>query len=533
MDELDKNRPDDFWRKAFDEAAETPPLRVWDSIERRLDESNDTKILPLWGLGLISSRPAAWGMGVAAAVTLLLIGWWAGSAQVGSNQPTTIAQHSESSERVTKKTLTPKSTNADESLAQSSPEVTSATKSGFSSARVGSDASLTALPIGEQTSRVLAQIKANTDTKDQAISSQRMAVGASLVMGTKSSSIPPGIENGSLSSGTGGSMSVNSFAARTVTTTIEPSNSSELARFEPLSGKSLRFRDIGQIHRIVWHRPTEMALTPETFKSKQKNHDVWASATVMPGSFNPMVAVQTTSIANANYANLNASKNTTTGSSISSRANFSVAYQAGAGVQLSERWSLESGIGYLSGRSTVETPAQASAASLVALTGRNTTSGNLYVDALKSSFQGNDLAAASPVFTNSAGNAYQQANYAGSTQQILTNNYQYMQVPLQVGYQLRPRKRLSLAVLGGLITNIFVRNTVGNEIVVTAKDGVYRPLSLAATMGARLRYRPTQQWSASLAGVYQPSLGLGTQPEAQVQTHPTSAGMSFGVDYHF
>ena len=108
-----------------------------------------------------------------------------------------------------------------------------------------------------------------------------------------------------------------------------------------------------------------------------------------------------------------------------------------------------------------------------------------------------------------------------------------MQVPVQVGYQLRPRKKLSMAVLGALLTNIFVTNTVGDALVVTSKDGVYRPVSLAATMGARLRYRPSRQWSASVAGVYQPALESSTKADAQVQSHPTSAGMSFGVDYHF
>ena len=57
--------------------------------------------------------------------------------------------------------------------------------------------------------------------------------------------------------------------------------------------------------------------------------------------------------------------------------------------------------------------------------------------------------------------------------------------------------------------------------------------SLAATMGARFRYQPTGQWSASLAGSYQPSLGPVTQASSQVQSRPTTAGMTFGVDYHF
>ena len=140
---------------------------------------------------------------------------------------------------------------------------------------------------------------------------------------------------------------------------------------------------------------------------------------------------------------------------------------------------------------------------------------------------------ASLVNTANTLNPTGQSAYSSSISQVLTNDYQYVQMPVQIGYQLRPRKRLSLALLGGIITNIFVRNTVSNEVVVTAKDGIYRPVSLAATVGARFRYQPTGQWSASLAGSYQPSLGAVTQASSQVQSHPTTAGMTFGVDYHF
>ncbi|MVM29871.1 hypothetical protein GO755_07495 [Spirosoma sp. HMF4905] len=531
MDELDKNIPDDFWRKTFDEAAETPPSRVWNSIERRLDQSNDTKIIPLWGLGLISSRPFAWGMGVAAAVTLLLIGWWAGSTQTAYEQHQSVAQHTESADRINVKSQAPVNATVDKSLVQSPTTIASANKTSLPSAKSKPTSEYPVAissSVDDQASGLLDQLKVVTNQKANTTDNSIMTISAD------HSTMAPVATNVPLPSSSASRTTISSFAfAHSVSSKIVASKLNELAAFEPLLGKSWRFRDLGQIHRIVWFRPTELPLKPESLKSKQKTHDVWASASVMPGAFNPMVSVQSAAVYTNSYASMDALKASQASSSVSSRANFSVAYQAGAGVQLTEHWSLESGVGYLSGRSTVETPAQLPTASLVAISGKNTTSGTLYVDALKSSIHTGDMAASPASYNNVANSVYQQANYANSTRQVLTNDYQYMQVPLQVGYQLRPRKRLSLAVLGGLITNIFIRNTVGNEVTVTAKDGVYRPLSLAATMGARLRYRPTPQWSASLAGAYQPSLGLGTQSDSQVQTHPTSTGMSFGVDYHF
>lgn len=537
MDELDKNIPDDFWRKAFDEAAETPPLRVWDSIERRLDKSNDAKIVPLWGIGLVSSRPLAWGMGIAAAVTLLLIGWWAGTQQATHNLSNSVAQHIEpltppskdSGVNPVSSANTPANTEENKSLSQSSPVVASSPKSsGFSATSRSATGNLALTPSKvTRTNEALAEQIGESAQKTTELSDQltAMTVGRASVTTAPTNELRPSISATS-------SIPANSFSyARSVASTVASAQVNKSVTFEPLTGKSLHFRKLGQIHRIVWFRPEELPMKPEVLKSKHQPRDVWASASVMPGAFNPMVSVQTASVSGNSYASMDALKNTQTTSTVTSRANFSVAYQAGAGVQLTEHWSVESGIGYLSGRSSVETPALLPTASLAAVVGRNTTSGTVYVDALRSSMHSGDMLAPQASYNNVANSAYQQAYV--STRQVLTNDYQYMQVPLQVGYQLRPRKRLSLALLGGLITNIFVRNTVGNEVVVTAKDGVYRPLSLAATMGARFRYRPSPQWSASLAGVYQPSLGLGTQSDSQVLSRPTSAGMSFGVDYHF
>jgi hypothetical protein len=218
--------------------------------------------------------------------------------------------------------------------------------------------------------------------------------------------------------------------------------------------------------------------------------------------------------------------------SVTSRANFSIAYQFSAGMLLNKRWSIETGVGFLAGRSTVDTPTQLSANAIVATNDIRATTGNLYVDALRNS-SANGRKGTSLDQANFANNGYVQLAYSDKTRQMLTNDYQFVQVPVQVGYQLRPKKRLNLAVLGGIISNIFVRNTVDNEIIVTTKDDIYRPVSFAAIVGARFRYQPSAQWSASLAGIYQPSIGLVTLAHSQVQSQPTTAGMTLGVDYHF
>ena len=553
MNELEKNTPDDFWRKTFDEAAETPPPRVWDAIERRLDESEGTKILPLWGSGLVMSRPLGWAMGVAATVALLLVGWWLVNTE-SVNQPTAQLHQPGPAANVAVRPLAPEKSatasgsegagnvrtnqpaEAVASVDKPAPQITPA------QTLVSSAKKLSNKPLNESIARnedtvnkTIQPVNNPGDLPTQLMESRNLRRSPSSSVTTQ---LPPSIlsathERAALENRMAHMAVQTSAASRDQAASSTAPTATDAAIFEQLTGRPLRLRTVGPIQRIVWFRPAELPMEPEVSKSQRKSREMWASASVMPGAFNPMVAVKSTQAAYANTLVASTGNQST----VTSRANFSVAYQAGAGVQLNEHWSVESGIGYLAGHSTIETPAQVASSSYIgAVANQNVVTSNLYVDAIQNSLVNKAAASSAPqtaldlVSNNSF---YSQYRYSSQTQEVLTNNYQYMQVPVQIGYQLRPRKRLSMALLGGILTNIFVKNTVGNDVVVTAKDGVYRPVSLAATMGARFRYRSTGKWSASLAGLYQPSLEFGTQTESQVQTRPTSTGMSFGVDYHF
>jgi hypothetical protein len=565
MSELEQNIPDDFWRKAFEEAAETPPLRVWDAVERRLDEGDKPKILPLWGAGFVASRPFIWGTGVAAAVALVLIGWWvlrtvpANESQSVANQqlpaPTEHVATAPSTQNETTASPLPTATPGQPATGGDQPDETIAfnqkttqtTKKqpGISLAQPAdvstNEQGITASPLialapaarqrdagTQETTPAVEPPIANARPESILADQQRLVASFqpskrpdSHAVAAANTSVPASREN----------VALQEQAVVPWNTTPDPS-------LRTLPARALRLKSPGAIQRIVWFRPAEPAIEPELVQPKRAAREAWASLSMMPGAFNPTVAVRS---AQASFTKIMALSNSSASQpAIASRANFSVAYQAGAGFQLTEHWSVESGVGYLAGRSTVDSPVQqASVYSLqAAVPPPNTRDATLYVDALR-----NSVANASPVasnvlvsadFSNAATNRYSlQNNYNPQTRQTLANDYQFVQVPVQVGYQLRPHKRLGLALIGGFLSNIFVRNTVGDELVVTAKDGVYKPVSWAATMGARFRYRPSKQWSASLAGIYQPSLGFGTRPESMVQSRPTSTGMSFGIDYHF
>lgn len=558
MSELKENVPDDdFWRKAFEGADEAPPPRVWDAIERQLDESRGPRILPLWGTGLASSRPFVWGLGVAAAIAVLLVGWWTITSQTPEQQSVAQKQSVKPvypTETVAKAPVTNASKSLNKTEQPTADVLASATKSSKEQAiqpteRTGqSSPTLVDQPHLRPSGETLARNSAPRSNRIQTVGSGNAQAPQALRPSSFTRQPDESAPNRPAQVRTLAARAANPSTDQVTMTLLtanrpaEPGQSQVTAPTEQsmlavelLNGKPLRFRDLGPIHRIVWFRPTELPAEAEATQSKREPRELWASVSMMPGSFNPSVSVRQptqATMANSfvpNTANVNQS-------SVNSRANFSVAYQAGAGIQLSEHWSIESGVGYLSGRSVVESPGQVAVASIQA-TNRNSPTSNLFVDALRNSSQ-NNLSANAPKSSSfdylAANSGYVASNiYDNRSQQVVTNNYQFVQVPVQIGYQFLPKSRLGLSLVGGLLTNIFVRNTVADEVVVTAKDGVYRPLSLAATMGARLRYRPSRRWSASLSGVYQPSLSSTTQSNAQIDSRPTSTGMSFGLDYHF
>lgn len=538
-----EQQPDDFWRKTFDEAAETPPPRVWDAIERRLDESEGPRVLPLWGTGLGASRPVLWGAGLAAAVALLLVGWWALPTQPTPNPVALVARKGDSRPTTAR------------------PNAASVDMPAASAGRVNRSVDVTPAPDADSRTlalnsrRSIIRHRANTVTGkfvensiESLVQADRQLPRSTAINPTEPASAPvPALVAGQSSSQP---VAATPFASRSVPTitlaqvpqvavTDQTAQSSNVSVAQSTAQPAvLRESDLSS--------PAGSALSvePEAVQPKRKSREVWASVSMMPGAFNPAVGLRTATnptLANAAAVNY-AVSNTPT---VNSRANFSVAYQASAGVQLTEHWSVESGVGYLSAHSTVESPTQttsytnqfAGPNALLATDPSRASTGsvsNLYVNILR----GQTSTARASGLTNAdallISNNYQViGNYSNQARLALTNDYQYVQVPVQVGYQLRPRKRLGLALLGGFLTNIFVRNTVADDLVITSRDGVYRPLSWAASLGARFRYRPSRRWSASLAGLYQPSLGLGTRPESVVQSQPTSVGMSFGVDYHF
>ncbi|QKZ11699.1 anti-sigma factor [Spirosoma sp. KUDC1026] len=531
MNESDKN-PDEFWRSIFNDAAETPPPRVWDAIERRLDEPDEAVIVPLWSTGIFSKRPVSWGMGVAATVALLLAGWWV-SQPAENNQP--VAAHQ-------KKLFMPESHQQD-AVAQNQAYRRSSSRSlsvGPGEQRESNEtgnADVTSALSPTETStlsgRQLKAIHPGQATNRLAQQTRPASAHARAFDGVSLQKLPDRQSSSQIAMTLPTEPAVaQSFAARTSPEAPVMAQNQSAFQIQKIDTRPMKLRSAGPIRRIVWVRPYEAPQEPLLAKSKRASREHWVSLNVMPSSFNPAVSVQASQPALASAYGFRIAS--ASQPPVKNQADLSVAYQASAGLQLNDHWSVESGVGYLAGHATVDSPSQPYPASMLSLGGTTMPVNTLYTEVLRQSVQRNTVAAADMANNWAASSTYNSLYaYDPQTRQTLTNDYQFVQVPVQVGYQLRPRKRLGLALLGGVLTNIFLRNTVENQLVVKPEDGIYQPVTLAAAMGARFQYRSSQRWSASLAGMYQPTLGSATKSGSNVQSHPTTTGMSFGVDYHF
>lgn len=528
MNELD-HFPDDFWRKAFDGADEQPPQRVWDAVERQLDEDSKARVLPLWGAALLPGlRTLTWGAGAAASVALLLAGWWYTQSTNQLSRTKSVAAHTgqhavaPANAPIAQTTIQPDhKTVLVASAAKAAPElhtrhIRSAGHQDQPAFTLADNSNLIA-DIGRQYGNAHSERTARfVQTSGFVQTTVPAAPDPSPVAAMPLMATSPMATEASPTAGQPDAPSATRLAV---------TNMSSSQPVQPKTTTAWTSTDAGG----------DMAVTDGLAKAKKR--EKWASISIMPGAYNPAVALASaaTPMAVANYANTANRATVATTPVVDSRSSRSIAYQVSAGIQLTERWSVESGVGYLSAQSTVESPTQVSLASAAMITAKDAqVANNLFVDAVRNRVisQTNAYAAAA-MDQNGTSQSYVANRYSATEQQAVSNDYQFVQVPVQVGYQLRPRKRLGLALIGGFLTNIFVRNTVANQVIVTPADDIYRSLSLAASVGARFRYRPSQHWSASLAGLYQPTLGSTTSSDSPIRSQPTTTGMSFGVDYHF
>ncbi|MEZ0608668.1 hypothetical protein ACAW74_09140 [Fibrella sp. WM1] len=581
--------PNDQWKRVFDDASEAPPPRIWDAVERQLDLDDEDGIIPLWQhrQGQQSMLFGRWAAGIAASLLLTLFGWWAwhrddalrpnatNSSQMAvapkpapsaSAAPSSTGESASQPNQLASRSVQPEqpTTLATNVPVRASRRAQQRATSGRGSQPAVSEAPLVAAvstPVSEPTQPA---IEPSMVVSEQLVITQRVAsqgtvgqVAMSLTMSSRSMSTMS-FSQPQLTPGNGQITSTQLVAnpAPTLQADVpgivppgadllksENTSSDRLAlNVAPLSIQPLSVRAVGN-DRIVWYRhegTAEASAQQADVASAQSRTDhrkAWVSAGVAAASFNPTLAMRSSAVASMANLNNNGTLNNlaVNSAAISAQTGNAMTVQVSAGLPLGEHWAIETGVGYLNSQASVQSPGRAAYTS-VSDKGNagNVSNQTLYTDLISSRLSNQSVAYA----PSANGLSYdftvaQNARYQQSAGVTVSNAYQFVQVPAQVSYEFRPRRKFGLALLTGLVSNWFVRNTVNQTIDVKSGDGIYRPVTMAGTAGVRVRYRPDRHWSASMAGMYQQHLQSLTLNDVNLQALPQQVGLSFSVDRHF
>ncbi len=558
MNQPEKHKFEQEWQRAFESAAETPPPSIWDAIEQRLD-GEETAIVPLvWW-----KNPKVW-YAAAAVAALLLVSW------------PLLLTNNEVSEKTTSQLAVKTAPQASQSGKESSPGLTvpnvTTPNRDLSSAEnfVAKDQAdepeakrerelfTLPAPVIESPERIAIGVTSQPETtfsQNPALKLEKSAPSftdsLSLAENLKDSriatdKIPESYQKKSMLDKTS---TLNVLVPHTPTViTITQSTRKIPAGSDPA----------GDLERVITGSSTVPLRTPALTQSiaavspmnelakldihlrnpsipvrsemdmeeiarphRSRVREFWAGLGLMPAAFNPKMNVTS---APAAFASANAGRQAL---SNSSQAQLSYAVQAQAGKQLSKHWSVETGLSYLQGNSTFASDGYV----LDAVTSR---SSNVLEDALYSNISHSSDYSAAPGFGTSSDKS--SGSYIDFDQRT-SNDYRYVQLPVQAGYTLNPDGKLNYTVLGGVVANLFLQNEIktqaGYVFANTADDGLYRSLNWSAATGVRVNYRLSDHWNASVTGSYQKAIASILKGDGVLDSRPQLYGMAWGVRYVF
>ncbi len=535
MSALPEEPFEDAWRRAFDGASQPPDDALWGRIERQLPPERGRR------------RPVAWVWYAAASLLSLLLagglGWWAGresSPDATANQVTTIPAkpllRPEAAPAASAKSVRTIATGSAEngislpSIASTDLVTTKSVpskaqpgvetrQSGFSEKTLG-DAPVKSLPPGQTDSGALGVEPSRLATRPAG----RAATGENIALNDANFQQSPAGRTNAVSE------IIPPALVEVEPTLAAPTNlAGDFLTARNTRPLRLRFGLLGM--PLVLPEPAE-ARPAATQPSAERRF--YASLGASPTSFDPNIQLRSslvTAVASntANYANLGTNVRSASDAAASSAA---LSYRVGGrlGWRVSRRWSLESGLEYLDGQSTIR--------SGLVLLDRNTSAASSLLENALGNKSASPAANGLSADYNLFGLTNQNAFVPRETQ--LRNRYQYVSVPLQVGYRLWPEGRIEGILNAGLSGDFFLNNTLApvgdatlQSVSYTNADGVYRRLLWSGLAGAGLRYRLAPRWGLLLNGSYRRALTPGVREGLGAQTSPREFGAGVRLDFRF
>lgn len=508
MDPSNINNFEDQWRKALKEASEAPPPSVWEGIEARLDGEQE-KVVPLWW-----QSPKIW-YAAASIVALLLVGgglWYSGINTVDKPQVAVSTKPggetgNKNSEMTKEAPIASESSNAEKLASASEPKKSSIKAEKQQSAESKIEIAAT------DNGKAAPEKRENTFAATKNPERPNVAAVEGIRKPAAKSSADPDVVNtiaATIESTRPQEIAVAKAGGNTNAAALADESQSISAQL--LASLPYSDLDVYVQKRHVFFRPQIQIEEPV---KEKKSKEYYAGIGVMPASFNPDVKLKEAPMA---FSAQSVSQKRATSGSSEARASYAV--QTQGGVRLSKHWSVETGVSYLRGNSDYE--------------------GGGYMlnayNSLSSNVLENALAANSPALADKAAGFNNGALYIDVAKKV-SNNYQYLQLPVQAGFTLNPDKKFSYSVLGGMMANFFLVNELesasGDIIRTTASDDIYRGMNWAATTGLRLNYKLSSNWGANLTGSYQRAVSSGFKSNQSLDSHPYLYGVSWSVHYSF
>lgn len=191
------------------------------------------------------------------------------------------------------------------------------------------------------------------------------------------------------------------------------------------------------------------------------------------------------------------------------------------GYKISKKWNFESGIRYLRGNSTLNSNTYAFQ--------QNGYVNTFFADYLMQNSSNKELLVANTPINTVVADASEFAN-----------RYEYLMIPLQVGYEIGLSKKIALNLLAGVSTDIFLQNTIinDNSIVqekstINSSSNIYKPLNFSGLGGIRASYLISRHWQLNLGSSYQHSLFSGINNSTALQMRLKMFGLNYGLNYRF
>ncbi|MDH5366380.1 MAG: hypothetical protein OEW67_05290 [Cyclobacteriaceae bacterium] len=254
----------------------------------------------------------------------------------------------------------------------------------------------------------------------------------------------------------------------------------------------------------------------ELFKyNKKKNRNMWAGVSVGGGSFNPNVGSGDLGNALFTSENITSDPNLYVGTTADITANeatetpsFAYNFSVDFGKFITKKFLIESGVEYAK-----------------------------YSSEASSNLTSNTSQQPEAFLRKNNSDDFSYASLQNTTTYELLNSYEYVSLPISLGYTVMDRK-IGILISSGVSVDVFLNNTLkdlsgeyASAIQKNGDDSPYRPINFNALLGGEIYYSWSENYVLAIDPGYRISLSRITKQDANFNSRPTSFMLGLKFKY--